>query len=527
MADRTRWIFAVTGGVIASLAWWLGLPLFLPVCFVPLLLIEDDIKKNGDPVLSVLPFSFAFFFCWNLLVSWWLLRINLLGGLSVILLNALLMSTVFLFFAKIKRITGGGPVVFIILWLSFEYLHYRGDLSWPWLSLGNGLAGNIRLIQWYEFTGTTGGSLWVLVVNVMVFLIIKEYQRNGMGRSAQIVAIILIFFIVFPAFISLRMFSSYVETGYKTRFLILQPCLDPYGDKFSAISNNDRLEQLLKLAGDNMHADVDFIVTPETSVDSLRIGDPDDPVTGRILEFLNRFPNTGFILGTTAFRLLGPEEETITSRIDETGKYFDIYNSAALFFYGEEVEFYHKHYLANGVEQIPFQRFFRLPGHISLDLGGISGSLAKGPGARVFRTTGVNPVTLGTLICFESAYGEYAAKLTLEGADILLVMSNDGWFKNTGAYRQHLRLSQVRAVETRRSIVRAANTGISGHISQRGEIIDRLGWWEVGALVTEVNTSNRITFFSLYGDYTGRTALFFSVLLILNFLARSLRGKLF
>jgi apolipoprotein N-acyltransferase len=112
--------------------------------------------------------------------------------------------------------------------------------------------------------------------------------------------------------------------------------------------------------------------------------------------------------------------------------------------------------------------------------------------------------------------------MALKGANILLVMSNDGWFKDTGAHLQHLRLSQIRAIETRRSIVRAANTGISGHISQRGEIVGLLGWWEEGTLYVEVACNHRITFFSLFGDYIGRTALFFSTLALLNLFVRSL-----
>ena len=207
MRDRTRWILSVSGGVLAALPWW-GLPVtLLLICFVPLLFVEDDIQTSEEPVLSLLPFSFIFFFSWNLTVCWWMARIHLLGGMSVIILNALLMSLVFLLYSRIKRSTGGGVVVFVILWIGFEFLHYRGDLSWPWLSLGNGLAGNIRLIQWYEFTGTTGGSLWILLVNAMLFTVIKSFSRKGRAGVNYLVAALLILLIVLPPAVSFTIFN--------------------------------------------------------------------------------------------------------------------------------------------------------------------------------------------------------------------------------------------------------------------------------------------------------------------------------
>ncbi len=488
--------------------------------FVPLFFVEDDIQNQQEPALSVLPYSFLFFFLWNLIVCWWMARIHFIGGMSVIILNSVLMCVVFLLFSWVKRSTGGGPLIFAILWIGFEFLHYKGDLSWPWLSLGNGLAGNIRIIQWYEFTGTTGGSLWVLCVNIMLFKVLKSFIKQGPVMTNYLRTILTVCVIIAPVAISHRILNSYIEEDKATGFLILQPGLDPYDDKYTSVSNSDRLDHLLILAENNIRKETRYIVSPETSVDSIWITNPADTLSMKILKFLDQYPGTGMVLGATTFSSVSPEEKSVTTRIDQQGNLFDIYNSALLYFDNSINNVYHKHYLANGVEQIPFQRIFRFLGRLSLDLGGVSGSLKRGKGQKVFRKPGSEYATLGILICFESAYGEYAARMVRDGAEVLLVISNDGWFKNTGAYKQHLKLSQIRAVETRRSVVRAANTGVSCSISQTGEITDQLDWWKEGALPVCANKNDRITFFSLYGDYPGRVALVFSILMVLNSLVR-------
>ncbi len=520
MSNTKKWIFALSGGIAASLAWWDISVLFLLFCFVPLLIVEDDIHQSGEPVFSLLPFSFVFFFSWNLLVCWWMARIHFLGGMSVIILNAFIMSMVFLLYSKIRRETGGGAFTFVLLWAAFEFLHYRGDLSWPWLSLGNGLASNIKFIQWYEFTGITGGSLWILMVNVILFSLIKSYPFRGRSVPGYLLAGILILVIVLPPFFSRHIYNSYEETGIESGFLILQPGLDPYIDKYNGISNAERLENLLIMAGEGVREDTKFIITPETAVDSVWTDDPDDELSDMVYGFMDRNPGICIILGATTFSSVLPDKMDHTTRTGIDDNFFDIYNSAILYCSEKPVRSYHKHYLANGVEQVPFERIIGFMGRLSLNLGGVSGSLRKGDGPGVLITNNDFAIVKGTLICFESAYGEYASRMVRMGANILIVMSNDGWFKGTGAYRQHLRLSQIRAIESRRSVVRAANTGVSAHISQRGDIAGKIDWWEKGTLAVNVAINNKMTFFSRYGDYPGRIALFFSALMVLNLLVR-------
>ena len=521
----------VTGAAMASLPWWSPAWPFLLVCFIPLLLVEQDLRNEGGGTLSVLPFAFGFFLLWNLLVTWWMARIHFAGGMTVIILNAMVMSAVFLLFSAVRRTTGGGAAVFVILWTAFEFLHHRGDLSWPWLSLGNGLAGSPSIIQWYEYTGMTGGSLWVLMVNAMLFAGIAGYHRFALRKKAILVsALVSATTIILPLAVSLIMYKNYNGSeGIPERksFLVLQPVIDPYAGNSGGISNMQRLDQLLGMAAEATGPDIDIIVTPETSVDSVWLDDPGDGIILGISEFMNLYNPAIVIAGATTFHHVPPAGKSVTTRQDNLGRHYEVQNSALYFLSGKFQEAYHKYYLANGVEQVPFGRLSGVLERLTVDLGGVSGSLKPGEGASVFSPLsdkhGKYPV-LGTLICFESSYGEYAGQMVGKGAEILLVISNDGWFKNTGAYRQHLRMSVIRAVETRRDIVRSANAGVSCHISGRGDITARLDWWQEGALIVRPAANDKITFFVRSGDYTGRAALFFSFLVVLNFIVRRFSG---
>jgi apolipoprotein N-acyltransferase len=132
-------------------------------------------------------------------------------------------------------------------------------------------------------------------------------------------------------------------------------------------------------------------------------------------------------------------------------------------------------------------------------------------------STGVSPI-----ICYESVFGEFVTGYVKNGANLLFVVTNDGWWGDTPGYHQHNAFSSLRAVETRRSIARSANTGISCLINQRGEVLEKLDWWKRGIIKGTINANDTFTFYVLHGDYIGRAACFFSLLMVLFFLVRSL-----
>ena len=116
--------------------------------------------------------------------------------------------------------------------------------------------------------------------------------------------------------------------------------------------------------------------------------------------------------------------------------------------------------------------------------------------------------------------------MSLGETNILAVVTNDGWWKNTPGYRQHFSYSKLRAVEQRKIVVRSANTGISGVINSRGDVLKQSNWDEEVCLTSKVRLNNTVTFYSEFGDYIGRVSVFvFSILMMVLFVRRFLLRK--
>jgi len=129
--------------------------------------------------------------------------------------------------------------------------------------------------------------------------------------------------------------------------------------------------------------------------------------------------------------------------------------------------------------------------------------------------TDVNSTKIASIICYESVYGEFVIKRIREGANIIFVITNDGWWGNTPGHRQHFLFSVLRAIETRRSIARSANTGISAFINQRGDVFQRTGYWEPAVISQQINANDKLTYYVKNGDYIARVSVFISVLVLL------------
>ena len=98
---------------------------------------------------------------------------------------------------------------------------------------------------------------------------------------------------------------------------------------------------------------------------------------------------------------------------------------------------------------------------------------------------------------------------------MILVITNDGWWGNTPGHRQHFLFSILRAIETRRSIARSANTGISAFINQRGDVFQQTAYWEPAVIKQQINANDKLTYYVKNGDYIARVSVFISVLVLL------------
>ena len=145
----------------------------------------------------------------------------------------------------------------------------------------------------------------------------------------------------------------------------------------------------------------------------------------------------------------------------------------------------------------------------ALQNGGTSVTLGTEFAPRVFET---NKVKLAPVICYESIFGEFISKQCKQGAEFIAVITNDGWWKDTPGYKQHLAFARLRAIENRKWVARSANTGTSAFINQRGDIVQSTGWWARAALRQVINRNAELTFYSRVGDYIGKTSLLVATL---------------
>jgi len=171
------------------------------------------------------------------------------------------MSTAFWLFHKVKNATTNrlGYLSFIVLWISIEYLHLNWDLSWPWLTLGNAFANVPGVVQWYEFTGFLGGSLWVLFVNVLLFNLYISADK----KKAMLLPLLVL---LLPFFVSYHMYSNFETENEDTlKVLIVQPNIDPYTDKFN-VGYEKQLADFITLSKTKLTAETQLLIGPETAL---------------------------------------------------------------------------------------------------------------------------------------------------------------------------------------------------------------------------------------------------------------------
>ena len=526
------WLLCILSGLILAAGWsdyHTGYATFLGL--VPLLFMAEHYRtsKTQGTNPSVFFFAWFSFFIFNIISTWWIWISSEFGAIMAIVFNSLFMAIVFWFFFIISRRMGlrTGLWSLVILWIGFEYLHTNWDLSWSWLTFGNSMSGNIPFVQWYEYTGVFGGSVWILLINIFVFLAIKHalnYDKKNASQWFTASAIT----IAVPIALSLIIYHTYKEKGNEVEIVVVQPNIDPYNEKFDGMSTFDQLKKFTALAEKKITAKTKFVVGPETFLpeglweESLE----DHQHFKYLVSFAEAFPQISIVTGMSSYHEFIPGEPlTPTARkYSDADGYYETYNTAICFDTAGKPDFYHKSKLVLGVEKMPYPETLSFLSKLSVNLGGTSGGLGTSNKRGVFKSRD-GKFRPAPVICYESVYGEFVTGYIKNGANLIFVITNDGWWGNTQGHRQHLRLSSLRAVENRRAVARSANTGISCFINQRGDIIEPTEYWIATAVNGTVKANEESTFYTKFGDYIGRAASWLSVLLLLYYFVLKLMKK--
>ena len=458
---------------------------------------------------------------WNISTTWWVWFASDVGAIAMLILNSLLMYLPFGIIRWLQRKKGfewDAKWLFVAIWLLYEYGHHRWDLSWPWLTLGNAFSGMPWYVQWYEITGTLGGTALILSVNVLVYQALMNDQwkdkRSWIMRFRLPIGVVSVFGILSVLLGQLAsdfVYQKKSKLKQPYRVVAIQPNYDPYDEKFVL----DPMQMVRDMAKTSDSAGpTDCILWPETSlVGNIDVGSPaqDMQVSYLMHHWLKNgtadiepvrdssqnHPRTAkppsMLIGSNMihwYSWMGKGKPDVAARQSSNLEYWYTLHNSALWIQPEllihpigstlvsgDVQFYHKSKLVPGTEQLPFVTVLpfleRLA--ISLDENSASGTLGKNATAKAL---GVSNSKVAPIICYESIYGDYVSEYVKDGASWLAVITNDAWWNNTPGHKQHFSYAKLRAIEQRKWVVRSANTGISGFIDPLGRTTMRSGWYQ-------------------------------------------------
>lgn len=517
------WICVLLSAALMSLPWLVPHCGFLALIgLVPLLCADHMASINEIRRFRI--WHYSFFVLWNAATTWWVANATVGGAIFAILANSLQMSLVFgLFRLGKRRLQSILPYILLaVAWIAWERWYLQSaQISWPWLVLGNAFAQSTRSIQWYEFTGSLGGSAWVWACNITVFMLLKAFLEgdwahwNIKGRIAATVWLVGVF--AFPYAASAHLFHHYQEVSEGSVPVIIgQPNFDPY-EKFTSKSQAEQTGELLDLYSKAIPEGEwnGLLLAPETFTGDVFLDRIPEGRTFRAFQdFLQKHPGANLLFGASTYKVYSTHKApSILARKYGDG-WIENRNSAIMTDASGRAEVFHKSKLVVGTELTPYPKIF-VP--IDNKLGGVMGRCMPQKEISVLH---YNDIPLGCAVCYESVYGEYCTGYIRKGARLMTVITNDAWWGDTPGYKQHFSYSCLRAIETRRDIARCGNTGISAIIDQRGEVLSRTLWWQPAVLTGTVNLNSQQTFFVRNGDIIGRICTFMFLLLLLALLVR-------
>lgn len=521
--QKQRFIGSISSGLMMMLCFpFTGS--ITPLVFIsltPLLLVEDNITKKGLSSRNVFVHSFICFIIYNIGTSYWIYNSSAEGGIFAFLFNTSMMCLAFQSFHFIKKYLGNrkGYLSLPFVWLGFEHAHTNWEFSHPWLSFGNVFSIRTTWIQWYEYTGVSGGTLWVIVINLLVFILIKKYfSKQEIKKTLWIIGLSVFVPILFSMLIKWSFENKFVKHKQPFEVVIVQPNIDPYNEKFTG-GPHHQTDKFIGLADSKITPKTRLVVFPETALSYSFYEDQ--------FQLLSIYPkyliavkkwNANILIGGSTMKRF-KSKRSKASRMNSDGTYTEYYNSSILIDKNLNNSFIHKSKLVVGVEKIPYSDYLPFLEDIAIDNGGIVGSLGEEDTVKVFNTPNGQ---IAPIVCYESIYPDFVAEQCRKGAELLCVITNDGWWGDTPGYKQHFSFSRLRAIENRRWLVRSANTGKSGVISPTGEVISETNWWKEDVLLAQTELLNQKTIFSNHGDYLGRSSVFVWMLIFVYSLSKKI-----
>ncbi len=485
---------ALIGGAVALLL--SNAPLFLfpfaLVAFVPL--FRCGKREFRTDLLCGALFSFPYF-AFHL---WWIKNLQAGQSLGIIFYGAIFLLFLVkalafgLWFSIATRLTT--PMQVGLSYAIYEWLlEHLGDLGFPWASLHYSTMGFLPFAQTASLLGPYFISFLIVAFNHSLHLFLKSRTRRnaiGLWVYSSILVLLSIFGYAYmsrkdPASGSIKV--AVVQPNVLPRFEY-----DPREWRETMAAFEELADTLSKL-------DYDVAIFSESAIMGMLNYEQNRQM---LRQFMSRTGHP-IILGSTRMETSEEGEKRFynTAFLIDTGlRVLDFYDKVRIVPFGENLPFY---------ELLP--PFIR-----NLHLG--QGDYSRG---RFLRPIELDGVKIGVLICYESIFPSLSRQLVLEGASMLAVITNDGWFGRSLGPLEHFHFSRMRAIETGRYLVRSAKTGISAVIDDNGRIIRMLPQFTRGVIVEDVPLMDKLTLYDVVGE--SWIALFFLVIVASRVLDRKLK----
>ncbi|MBM2816398.1 MAG: Apolipoprotein N-acyltransferase [Ignavibacteria bacterium] len=491
------------------------------IAFVPYLVVLESEPQPRKPLFL----AYLLFFFYHGGTNWWISSWQpecdpylLVAGILLAFVHPFFFMVPIAFYRLTKKKLNRNTALWLLpfYWTTFEWLRAQGDLAYPWLSLGNTQVESLHWIQFVDITGVWGATFLIMIANVAFTKIIlykRQEERRSIfkARELRLPLIFLAMIIIVPiiySYYTLRKYSesNLQETTKRLKTAVIQPNINPWIKWNSNVIKQIELHGRIQDSLIRKFGRYDLAVWTETSVPFMDIefnSSKDFNIFRRRIDF----DSSALLTGFSYYRIFDSKNDaTKTARQlpYDPNKYYEAYNSALMLnpgYRNHTPQLYFKSRLTPFSERLPFienllflRKFFEWGVGIS----------SWGRGTEIFPLIvkrANDSVLIGQIICIESVFPDFSARQVELGASVLAVITNDAWYDHTFGPIQHYSIGAMRAMETRRYLIRCANSGISGVIAPSGATIRKIEQYKATGFIESIPLLFDKTFYVNHVDW--------------------------
>lgn len=495
------------------------------VWMVPMLLALKSVESLPKFLRNV----FLMFLCVAVIGMSWLALSTLFGTLLLFLFYPLVVSVPLVVFYFVRRALGSRAALLSLpfVWTAWDWMYHGTEGSIGWFSIGVTQSNLYRLVQYADITGVWGITFWLLLFNVLVVIAIEDWRasrcalaHSGEMKRARVLLARRLACVTGLMLLAPLAYSAYVfagdglapqDEGTELDLMLVQPNVNPW-EKLTPDSRAAVLRETIGLTNRALatsETKPDLIIYPESAVPYVLSESKD----GR----------------EAVYRAVARwQTPLLTGLLDvgDKGGGREVFNAAALFsllpaeagkrFNVERSPAYHKRVLVPFVERVPYSDKFPALRSLAINIGA-GDATGQGREATVFkfRTRRGAEARIATAICYEYLYPAQVSELVAGGAQVLALITNEGWFSTTHGEYQLAAFSRLRSIETRRAVARVGNTGITQIVDSLGRVQKVAPWWSEQTLRAKVRLSDEMSLYVRYPDLFPKACVWLSLALLL------------